>query len=742
MKQFSFSMLLIFCTVVLFGGLSLQAQSAEPFSIKIDPPAATNPVKTQHTFVATVYDKDGNPLPGQRVEWILSRGKDLVGDIVEHDDMGAIVGSFKIQKISNHYSVSYTNEQKVLLTMGTDTPNDDVVVGVGQTWVTITSPVEGKTHVIAFCPAIKNKDKHKAFAVKNWLDLLITWPENAVNRVGEPHKFRIKIVKASNSAPQPGYKVKWEIKKDETAPDVYFGKEPGTTRAQTETDESGVAQVTLNQAKHAEGANHIKIELCNPEGELLSVYTVTKQWKAPSIEIAKTGPAKGVLGENFDFELNLSNKGNTEAKKVVVKDTLPEGLTYVDANPKPTDVKENEITWEVGVLPKDASRKMTITAKPTKEGKLTNLAQVFSEEAPPKSSTATIEIGAPQVYILKEGPKEIRKGQIANYKIVIKNKGNAAAQNVVVKDRIPPGMRCQGKDEGMYLVWNVGTLNPNQEYTIPYSTEGIKTGSYKNVAQAFVKDKVVHTADWTTNVVAPTLEITKVGPRLVFLHKGVSYKITIENKGDGSAQDVTVIDTIPAEMDYISSNPAGIFKGREKPATVTWKFPEIKAGSKLEIELTLHGKITGRCKNVVKMFSSTDPLLQTPITAEAQTQIMGVPAMHISSYDTEDPCEVGSQTIYVIEVRNEGTSPCTSVKLVGKIPEEMEFVSAEGPTPYKLEAGTVYFEDVAIVQPAGRLVYKIVCKAVKAGSAKNTATLRFAQFEKEIIDEEGTSVFK
>lgn len=742
MKQFSLSMLLIFCTVVFLGGVHLQAQGAEPFSIKIDPPAATNPVKTQHTFVATVYDKDNNPLPGQRVEWILSRGKDLVGDIVEHDDMGAIVGSFKIQKISNHYSVSYTNEQKVVLTMGTDNTNDDVVVGVGQTWVTITSPVEGKTHVIAFCPGIKNKDKHKAFAVKNWLDLLITWPENAINRVGEEHKFRIKVVKASNSAPQPGYKVKWEIRKDDAAPDVHFGKEPGTTNVQSETNEEGVAQVTLNQAKKTEGINHVKMELRNPEGELLSVHTVTKEWKAPRIQITKTGPAKGVLGENVNFELNLSNPGNTEAKKVVVKDTLPEGLVFIDSDPKATDVKENEITWEIGVLPKDASRKMIVTAKPTKEGKLTNLAQVESAEAPPQSGTATIEIGAPQVYLVKDGPKEIRKGQTANYKIVVKNKGNAAAQNVVIKDRIPPGMRCQGKDEGMYLVWNVGTLAPNQEYAITYSTEGINTGSFKNIAQAFVKDKVVHTADWTTNVVAPTLEITKTGPRLVFLHKSIDYKITIENKGDGSALDVTVIDTIPAEMDYISSTPAGIFKGREKPATATWKFPEIKAGSKIEIALTLHGKLVGRCKNIAKMFSSTDPLLREPLTAEAQTQIMGVPAMHISSYDTEDPCEVGSQTIYVIEVRNEGTSPCTSVKMTCTVPEEMEFVSAEGPTPFKFEAGIVNFEDVAIVQPAGRVVYKVVCKAVKAGSAKHRATLRFAQFEREIIDEEGTSVFK
>lgn len=41
-------------------------------SIELTPIHDVNPVMTQHVLVATVKDKDGNPLPNRRVEWIIS----------------------------------------------------------------------------------------------------------------------------------------------------------------------------------------------------------------------------------------------------------------------------------------------------------------------------------------------------------------------------------------------------------------------------------------------------------------------------------------------------------------------------------------------------------------------------------------------------------------------------------------------------------------------------------------------
>ncbi|WP_372365360.1 hypothetical protein [Candidatus Uabimicrobium sp. HlEnr_7] len=106
--------------------------------------------------------------------------------------------------------------------------------------------------------------------------------------------------------------------------------------------------------------------------------------------------------------------------------------------------------------------------------------------------------------------------------------------------------------------------------------------------------------------------------------------------------------------------------------------------------------------------------------------------------------ELGQQTIYVVTTRNEGTSAMTNVKFRNDIPKEMKFIKAEGPTNFVFdkEKSVLECEAVPILQPGDKITYKIVCEAIKAGSAKNTARVRYDQFDKEIIDEEGTSVYE
>ena len=43
----------------------------------------------------------------------------------------------------------------------------DIQVGHGQTWLTLTSVVEGVTDVIAYVPGIKDGAKHRIFAKKS-----------------------------------------------------------------------------------------------------------------------------------------------------------------------------------------------------------------------------------------------------------------------------------------------------------------------------------------------------------------------------------------------------------------------------------------------------------------------------------------------------------------------------------------------------------------------------------------------
>lgn len=752
MRRNPFLMLLILWAALLcsFVGAPILAQDAdddrEPAKIKLDPIADINPVKTQHTMVATVLDKKDRPVANQRIDWILARGPQCVGDIVEHDDMGAIIGGTKdvVRKLSNNYTISYTNEGPVVLTMGTPNANDDMKLTPGQTWLTITSPVEGETHVIAFCPSIKNANNHKAFAIKYWIDANITWPENAVNKVGTPHKFSLKLIKASSSAPLTGYLINWNL--EESGPDAYLGDKPGNKVVQGQTDEQGEANVVLQQAAPKEGMNVVKIELRKPTGELLAIRTVTKEWIAPSLSVRKTGPADGILGEKVVYAIELTNPGQAEAQDVVLKDKLPEGFSFLDANPQPNDVQDKELTWNIGTLAKDEVKKFVVTFKANKTGEWINTASVTSREAPPKTSTAVTRIGAPEVFIVKESREEVRLNEKFFYTLTVKNNGNAVAKDLVIRDSIPAGLKFKDRTEGTPLRWGPINLDPGKSQQFRYEVEAVRTGTFTNEAEAYMKDKPVHKAVFRTKVVAPKLTIVKDGPRLAYLHKPMENKIIITNEGDGAAKNVEIIDTLPKHLDYIKSNPRGTFRpaAGERLATVTWSLSEIPANGKVEIALELRSKMMGRCRNGVKLISkATEPPVINPMEAFLEIEIIGVPAMALSTYDTEDPVEVGKTTVYVIEVRNEGTSNCTVVQMTSKMPEEMEFVKAEGPgVSFKQEGNNVVFDAVPVLPPGEKLTYKVLCRATKPGSAKHAAILQYVEFQKPIMDEEGTSVYK
>jgi uncharacterized repeat protein (TIGR01451 family) len=737
--------------VCSFVGAPILAQEAdddkEPAQIKLDPVADINPVKTQHTLVATVLDKKGNPVGSQRVDWILARGTQCVGDIVEHDDMGAIIGSTKevVRKLSNNYTISYTNEGPVILTMGNTDPKDDVRMTPGQSWLTITSPVEGETHIIAFCPAIKNANNHKAFAIKYWVDAKITWPEDAVNKVGTPHTFSLKLIKASTSAPLTGYLVNWTL--EESGPDAYLGDKAGNKMVQGQTDEQGDAHVVLQQAEPKEGANRVKVELRKPTGELLAIRTVTKEWIAPSLKVEKKGPAEGILGEKVVYTIELTNPGQAEAQDVVLKDRIPEELSYLEANPQPNDVQEKELTWNVGGLAKDEVKKFVVTFKASKTGdKVVNTATATSREAPPKTGTAVTRIGAPEVFIVKEARPEARLNEKITYTLTVKNNGNAVAKGLVVRDTIPSGLKFKERTEGTPLKWGPFDLEPGKSQQFRYEVEAVRTGTFTNIAEAYIKDKPVHKAEHQLKVVAPKLTIAKDGPRLSYLHKSLDNKIVITNDGDGPAKDIEVVDTLPRHLDYIKSSPRGTFRPAvgEKLATITWNLSEIPANGKVEIALELRAKAMGRCRNGVKLISkSVEPPVIPPMEAFLDIEIIGIPAMHISTYDTEDPVEVGKTTVYVVEVRNEGTSNCTVVVMKSRIPEEMELLKAEGPgVSSKQEGEFLVFDAVPVLPPGEKLTFKILCRATKPGSAKHAATLRYNEFIRDITDEEGTSVYK
>jgi uncharacterized repeat protein (TIGR01451 family) len=87
--------------------------------------------------------------------------------------------------------------------------------------------------------------------------------------------------------------------------------------------------------------------------------TCTATFELASANIAKSAPSAIQLGDTIDYIINY-DVGAVPLTNVVIKDTLPSGVTFVAASNGGTE-SNGVVTWNLGSLPKSASGSVTLT---------------------------------------------------------------------------------------------------------------------------------------------------------------------------------------------------------------------------------------------------------------------------------------------------------------------------------------------------------------------------------------------
>ena len=697
-------------------------------SLQVTPAKDVNPVQTQHMLVATVLDKDGKPLPNRRVEWIISEGS--VGDIVEVDESG--VRNSRGHKVTNKYAISHSNNYEHVLDMGNDDPADDVHLTRGQTWCVITSPVEGTTHVVAYAPGIYDRSKHKVFVEKHWFDVKWDLPRDATNPVGTEHKLATKVARHSDGAPLAGYVVNYRIV---GGPDAVLAPGDKTTASVT-TDAEGMAVATLKQAKPIEGANDVEIDVIRPENKQcckpaahIASGKMKKIWVGPKIAIDKTAPATAVAGSEFLYGITVSNPSAVAAPDVVVTDTLPAGIAYVASTPA-AQVKGQDLSWSLGTLAGQESKAISVTVKAAKTGKFTNCAAVQAAYGLSARDCADTIVAEPKLAIEKTGPAEVLLCEPIPYTIVVSNPGDAAATNVKIVDKLPAGLTWKGRDT---VAADFGTLAGGASKKVQFAATASKAGTFENKADATADGGLKASSAIVKTVVRqPVLQITKKAPAMRFIGRPIPYEITVTNTGDGPARNTIVTDTLPAGAAFVDATEGGRMAGGK----VVWNLGTLEPKASKKLGLTLRATTAMTVKNVVDATATC-----TKATAEATTEIKGIPAILLECIDLEDPIEVGSNETYLIKVTNQGSSVGTNIVVTVTLPAEEEFVSATGPTKETVAGKKVTFAPLASLAAKGVATYRVTVKALKAGDVRFRVSLKSDQMDTPAEESESTHLY-
>ncbi|HEY1601523.1 MAG TPA: hypothetical protein VGG64_18120 [Pirellulales bacterium] len=337
----------------------------------------------------------------------------------------------------------------------------------------------------------------------------------------------------------------------------------------------------------------------------------TVEVQEPKLALVLDGTKEVAYGEKAVYKLLLSNPGNGDAESVVI--------TLMPLNPGDGP----PVSHPIGVVRAGESKTIEVELVARQAGQVT----IHAEAKASGDVTATLDqavvVRRAALAISMHAPKKQYAGTQATYEMHVKNAGNAPAQNLRVKCRLPRGaefVSCSSsghRDEGDESIhWTIGSLEANADLTLSVvcslRTPGVNqveincTADREVQQAASAKTQVEAVADLAMEVVDPS------GPVLV--GTDMVYEIHIRNRGSKSAESIDVVT-------YFSNGvePVSVEGGPHelKPGMVVLRtIPALEMGREVVYKIKARADIAGRHRFRAEL--SCNPL-DTKLTEEETT---------------------------------------------------------------------------------------------------------------------------
>jgi len=444
-------------------------------------------------------------------------------------------------------------------------------------------------------------------------------------------------------------------------------------------------------------------------------------------KLEKNMPVEVAMNTKFDYTIKVINPTEVMLTAVVVTENLPDNFKLADTNPR-AKTDGGKLTFEIGMLDPGQTKVLTVSGMATSTDCLKSCAAI-SYIIP---TCASVKVVQPALKLVKTAPASVLLCEAIPVKFVVTNTGSGSAENVKIEDTLPAGLKTA--DGKSMIMLNAGTLAAGQSKEFSTTLKADKTGKYVNKAVASSATGLKAESETTTIVRQPVLAISKSGPEKRYLGRSVTYEITVSNKGDASATELIVEDSLPMGTKFVSATGGGsVMQGK-----VVWNLGTLSAGSSRTVSLTLMPEKAGTVTNttMAKAACAED------VRDSASTEVAGIPAVLLEVIDIDDPVEVGSQTTYVIVATNQGSSPGTNISIVCTLEDNEQYVSSSGATAGTLKDDTVTFAPLRSLAPQAKATWRVVVKAVKAGDVRFKVIMNTDQIDRPVQETEATHLYE
>lgn len=333
----------------------------------------------------------------------------------------------------------------------------------------------------------------------------------------------------------------------------------------------------------------------------------------PALVLEKSLPPAAMICDAIPMRLVVRNTGSGTAQGVQILDNLPEGLATTDG--------KRELAFSIGDLAPGQAREVTATLRASRTGQFVNTARAIETGGLSADASASVRVTQPVLELVKSGPATRYLGRSASFDITVRNSGDAPANNAVLVDTIPDGLRFEtadngGRASGNSVTWNLGTLEPGASRTVSTTMMPTRAGRYQNTAtvNAYCAEARGSAVLEVLGIPAVLLEVVDVDDPIEVGSNEV-YLVRVLNQGTADGTNIRVTCTLPPELDYVLAE--GPTRGVVSGKTITYEpLPVLAPKATATYRITAKGLAVGDVRFKVSLVSdqTSSPVEETEST--------------------------------------------------------------------------------------------------------------------------------
>ena len=444
------------------------------------------------------------------------------------------------------------------------------------------------------------------------------------------------------------------------------------------------------------------------------IASVTLRAETADLQLTKTvDNAAPNVGDEINFTLTVQNQGPSAATGVVVRDSLPAGLSAAGSTTATGNYNATTGLWTIGTIPVGNAVTLSLRARVDSSLTLTNTAQVsaadqFDPDSTPGNSVAaeddqaSVVIDPPRIDLSLTktiDQSTVDVGDEVVYTLTLSNGNFDTATSIIVRDSLPAGVTLLDStpDTGIYTAgtghWAVPSLAPGATTQLQLRGRVDSATGQTNTAEVTAADQFDNDSTPANNLAAEDdqdsvsfqiatadLSISKtVSNATPDVGENVTFTVVVSNAGPHAATGITVRDQLPAGVNLVSQTPT---TGTYDTGTGIWQIPTLASGGSTTLSILAAATTNNLATNTAEIITADqqDPD-STPGNgnageddiATASIQGQQIDLSLTKSINTSQP-NVGQEVTFTLTVRNDGPSSASGVVVTDTLPAGVTLV--------------------------------------------------------------------